>query len=116
METTSSQREGPQSTQVSKCEVCEEIALGLSRCGSNFAAAEQLRKLKKSCLNYMSVERANYHNNRQKAQTEPEKYASIIASIIVDGADQSEFGLPNFEFKTKATAGHSMKMNVGWSS
>ena len=92
----------------SKCEVCEEIALSLARCGSNFGAAEELRKLKKSHLSHISMERAHYHSNRQKAQTDPDKFASII----VDGADQSEFGLPHFEFSTKATAGHAMKMNV----
>ena len=92
----------------SVCDTCDKIRRDLEKCGSHFAAAEDLRRAKVLHLGEVAKERAQYRSNMQKAQENPDQFASVI----VDGADQSEFGLPHFNSSAKSSTGHAMKMSV----
>ena len=39
-------------------------------------------------------------------------HSSKYCSIIVDGADQSAFGLPHFTTKPKSNRGHALKVKL----
>lgn len=56
----------------------------------------------------MTAERDEYTERRTKAQSSPKQNLSMV----VDGADQSTFGLPHFSKKTKAEKGHSSKVRL----
>lgn len=50
-----------------------------------------------------------YYNAREEAKQNPKK----LLSIIIDGSDQAEMGLPYFHVKTKANSkGHKLKTKL----
>jgi len=58
---------------------------------------------------FIADERMGYNKRRQNAKDYPDKYASII----LDGADQSAFGLPHWPVATKSTQkGEKLKFHV----
>jgi len=93
----------------SKCDVCEKLRFELGEAGMDRRRTDQLRDLKDKHNNFVRTERLEYYQNRDKARTFPDKYCSII----IDGADQSAFGLPHWPFSTKATQkGHKIKVHL----
>lgn len=57
---------------------------------------------------FISRERMAYTVKRDRARLEPSSYLSII----IDGADQSAFGLPHFVTSVKSARGHSLKVKL----
>lgn len=57
-------------------------------------------------MEFVTRERREYYKKRDRALLQPEQFCSII----VDGADQSAFGLPQFVTKTKDERGRSLKV------
>ena len=67
---------------------------------------ERIKELHRGHLRFVQRERLEYKKKRDKEKLQPYKYLSII----IDGADQSGFGLPQFTTSTKASRGHSLKV------
>ncbi len=93
-----------------KCSTCERLRRAISD-----AVAKRdhknlpiLRRQKADHNHLIAKERREYKKKRDKARLQPNNYLSII----VDGADQSAFGLPHFMIKTKDDRGHSLKVRL----
>ena len=59
-------------------------------------------------LKFIERERSAYEGRQKLAEQNPQQYCSII----VDGADQKNYGLPHFAVSTKSDAGHKLKVKV----
>ena len=57
-------------------------------------------------VNLISNERKAYKTNQENDNLNPSEYMSLV----VDGADQSAFGLPHFVTVAKKTKCHSLKL------
>ena len=57
---------------------------------------------------FVEAERVEYAVKRDRTSREPNNYCSVI----VDGADQSAFGMPHFANNTKNMRGEKMKVRV----
>jgi len=90
------------------CSECEQLRDLLSKGGTNERANSALRLRRKQHNEMVMRERREYMKKCQKAGLHPAEYCSVI----IDGADQSAFGLPHFTFKTKDTKGHSLKVKL----
>jgi len=91
-----------------KCEEGETLRDALARAGTDERATVGLRARRREHVNMVKKERREYQKKTERATLYPDKYCSLI----VDGADQTAFGLPHFTFNTKATAGHSLKVKL----
>lgn len=89
-----------------KCSVCERYRLQVLECGND----EKMKKVIKDALQVhvqvMRQERQAYYARRDKAVQDPARYCSFI----IDGADQTAYGLPHFVFTTKSEKGHKLKV------
>ena len=87
-------------------------------CTNNRAAASttrdqntrnQLRKSLRGHLKEIAAERATYHRNGSRAVNQPEDYLSLI----IDGADQGDYGLPHCVDKSHVSEkGYKIHMKV----
>lgn len=59
-------------------------------------------------LRFVKGERDGYEVRQSLAEENPSKYCSII----LDGADQTNFGLPHFPTSTKSDKGHKLKCKI----
>ncbi len=93
-----------------KCTSCEQLRRGISDALArrDYNTVTLLRRRKAEHNDYIARERREYKKKRDKAKLQPDQFLSII----VDGADQSAFGLPHFMVKTKDDRGHSLKVRL----
>ena len=93
-----------------KCSTCEHLRKSIhdALCRKDFKTVHELRSQKTEHNEFIARERREYKKKRDYARLQPNKYLSII----VDGADQSAFGLPHFMIKTKDDRGHSLKVRL----
>ena len=91
-----------------KCERCEELRDALAHATAHRRCTSDLRDQITAHLNMMRRERLEYKKKRDMAILQPQRYLSFI----VDGADQSAYGLPRFETTTKGERGHAMKVRL----
>ena len=82
-----------------KCNECTRIR-DLMRKNTSLKDNDALLDLKKKHNDVVIAERAVYYAKQQLAIHNPERYLSII----IDGADQSAYGLPYFVEKSKNLA------------
>lgn len=76
---------------------CDELRYDLSNAIVNGLCPKKLMEEKANHKKWVRKERLEYMKRRDKAVLHHDHYCSII----VNGADQSAFGLPNFVAKTK---------------
>lgn len=93
-----------------KCTICEQLRKPIHDAASrrNYKNLALLRRQKVEHNELIAQERREYNKKRDKARLQPDQYLSNI----VDGADQSAFGLPHFMVKTKDDRGHSLKVRL----
>ncbi|MEM9681301.1 MAG: hypothetical protein AAF901_13340, partial [Bacteroidota bacterium] len=95
-------------TRFSICPTCEQIDAAINKNMKSDKHTEQLLRSKKQHMDFVLRERCEYRQKAEKAKLFPSKYLSII----IDGADQSAFGLPHFCSSTKDQRGHSLKVRL----
>lgn len=96
------------SSRFTVCDECDELRAALNnaiRCGH---PTDDILRRKTLHQNFVTQERMEYQKKRDRARLDPGRYCSII----VDGADQSAFGLPHFTTATKNQRGHSLKVKL----
>ncbi len=93
-----------------KCSICEKLRKGIhdATAKRDYKTLAILRQQKAEHNELIGRERREYKKKRDKARLQPTQYLSII----VDGADQSPFGLPHFMIKTKDDRGHTLKVRL----
>lgn len=91
-----------------KCTECEYIRDALGRLGTDIIRTAPLLHRRRLHIEMVAKERREYQKKCEYAAL----YPSRVTSLIVDGADQSGYGLPHFSVNTKATAGHSLKVKL----
>ena len=96
------------SSRFAKCETCEQLRSEIAECISKFKPTTDIILQKKSHNSFVSRERLYYKMKRDKASLHPAEQWSII----MDGADQSAFGIPHFVEKTKGQRGHALKVKL----
>lgn len=92
----------------SKCTVCEQIDNELMKSRLGGRSTAEILKKKEEHINFVMRERVEYRKKQELAKIEPSRYLSII----IDGADQSAYGLPHFCSSTKDQRGESLKVKV----
>ncbi len=90
------------------CDQCDSYATALKEAISTGQDTEEIRRRKKIHLQFIADERMYYQKKRDRARLEGARYCSVI----VDGADQSAFGLPHFTSSTKSQRGQAMKVKL----
>lgn len=96
------------SSRFTVCDTCEEIRAALSQAIKNGQDTRSFVLRKTAHVQFIGKERMEYQQKKDKARLDPSYYCSII----VDGADQSAFGLPHFTTVTKSRTGHSLKVKL----
>lgn len=91
-----------------KCTECEYERDALAKAGTDISVTEPIRERRRNHLEMVAKERREYQKKCELAALYPSKFTSII----IDGADQSAFGLPHFTVNTKATIGRAMKAKL----
>lgn len=91
-----------------KCSDCEFYRTELAKAGLDLDKGNTLKKAKSVHIEYVMQERLEYAAKRDKAKRNPEKYCSII----IDGADQSAYGLSHLIFNTKSMRGEKLKVRL----
>lgn len=91
-----------------KCTLCEELRAALEEKVAAGLSTTEIKRRKHDHNEMIGRERRYYKKKRDHAILLPREHVSII----VDGADQSAFGLPHFTTVTKDTRGHSLKVKL----
>ncbi len=93
-----------------KCTTCEQLRKSIHDAAArrDYKSLAVYRRKKAEHNELIAKERREYKKKRDKAKLQPDQFLSII----VDGADQSAFGLPHFMIKTKDDRGHSLKVRL----
>ncbi len=93
-----------------KCTACEQLRKTIHDAAArrDFKSLAIYRRKKAEHNELIAKERREYKKKRDQARLQPDQFLSII----VDGADQSAFGLPHFMIKTKDDRGHSLKVRL----
>ena len=91
-----------------KCSECEYLRDHLERIGTDSSRTAPLLERRKLHIEMVSRERREYQKKCEQAALFPSRFTSLI----VDGADQSSYGLPHFIVNTKAVVGHSLKVKL----
>ena len=90
------------------CEECERLRSALKDAILQSKSTVDIRRQKSEHNSFIRRERLVYQMKRDRARLQQSDYCSII----VDGADQSAFGLPHFTSSTKGQRGHAMKVKL----
>ncbi len=90
------------------CDECDKIRVGMRDALLKGKSLDAWRSRRATHMNTISDERLEYQKKRDRARLDPSKFCSII----VDGADQSAFGLPHFTTTTKDVKGLALKVKV----
>lgn len=95
-------------TRFAKCSRCEQLRREIEIALKSNQDTTELRRQKKAHLDLVQAERREYRKKREKAIINSQH----VCSIIVDGADQSAFGLPHFTVKSKDSRGNALKVKL----
>lgn len=90
------------------CDECDELRRALHLAITQSQPTDMIMEKKSNHLAFVNRERMAYALNRDRARLEPSKYLSCI----IDGADQSAFGLPHFITPVKSARGHALKVKL----
>ena len=90
------------------CGDCEAYKSAMRTGAKTGARLAQIMADKKAHYDLVATERQAYKMNQDNAKLNPSEYISVV----IDGADQSAFGLPHFVTITKDTKGHSLKVKL----
>lgn len=96
------------STRFTICDECERLREALRKAISDNMSTADIRRQKRTHIDYITEERLCYQMKRDRSRLQNSEYCSII----VDGADQSAFGLPHFTTTTKSQRGHALKVKL----
>ncbi len=96
------------SSRFTVCDTCEQLRATLRETVLKGGDTSALKARTREHLKMVSDERMEYQMKRDRTRLEPSSYCSVI----VDGADQSSYGLPHFTTKTKSTKGESLKVHL----
>jgi len=96
------------STRFAKCDTCELLRAELKSRVTKFEDTSDLLSRKKAHYNFITEERMEYRRKRDIAALTP----NTAWSVIIDGADQTSFGLPHFTTHTKSQRGHALKVKL----
>ncbi len=91
-----------------KCSDCEFYRSELAKAGLNERTASVLKRSKAAHIAFVQRERLEYARKRDQAIRNPSKFCSFI----IDGADQSAYGLPHLLFNTKSMRGEKLKVRL----
>lgn len=95
-------------TKFTKCSTCEGFRDKLAEAARNRTETNAILRDRKRHHDFVARERRAYFMNQERAILTPDQ----AMSIIMDGADQSAFGLPHFTTITKDTRGHALKVKL----
>lgn len=87
---------------------CEEIQASLKQAISLRQDTTRLKELNLEHVEIVARERRFYKKKRDEAILDRSRYMSIV----IDGADQSAYGLPHFCVHTKAEPGMAIKVRL----
>ena len=90
------------------CTTCDQIRTRIRSKIMNGESTKALKAQRKAHLDFVFAERLEYTKKRDRARIHSEE----CCSVIIDGADESAFGLPHFTTNTKSQRGHGMKVKV----
>lgn len=96
------------STRFSICEVCDSIRSQLRDKVVNGESTAEVKERRSTHLSFVAKERMAYQRKKDRARLHGTEYCSVI----IDGADQSAFGLPHFTTHPKSQRGHAMKVKL----
>lgn len=88
------------------CSRCEMLRSDLKANQGNTERTNAISRQLRAHINMMRAEREGYKRRCELAIQNPRKYCSII----LDGADQKNYGLPHFMNSTKSDKGHKLKV------
>lgn len=91
-----------------KCTTCEDLRTAIKQAIREKRSTKELVEQKRAHLSFIARERLEYKKKRDMSKQESSRYLSLI----IDGADQSAFGLPHFTVKTKSQTGHAIKVRL----
>ena len=90
------------------CGQCDRLKTCLREAILQGRDTSTIKEQRKLHLDFVFRERMEYHIKKDRARLNGSEYLSII----VDGADQSAFGLPHFTTKNKSQRGHALKVKL----
>ena len=90
------------------CSRCEMLFREERNNLRNEDALREIHSLRAQHKVFVMRERESYQMRQSLAEEDPNKYMSII----IDGADQKNYGLPHFYLSTKSDVGHKLKVKV----
>ena len=88
------------------CSRCEDLRSRMEENTGDVVALRALRQQRMSHLQMIAAERRGYTMRKELSSSSPTEYYSII----VDGADQTAYGLPHFVRSSKSDRGHKIKV------
>lgn len=91
-----------------RCTTCEEIRASLKAAVIQRQITDDLKLLKREHIHMVSRELLLYRKKNDQTML----HGSNYMSIIIDGSDQSAYGLPHFTIHSKAENGHSNKVRL----
>ena len=95
-------------TRFALCDTCEQFDQLEKAHRGDHARRSQIIADRNEHLLVIKNERQAYYNNQKRASEDRKSYLSLI----LDGADQSSFGLPHFFQRTKETSGMKVPMKL----
>ena len=96
------------SQRFSICDEGHRIKVNLNGAILKGLSTKDIKTQRKNHLEFIFRQRLEYQMKKDRARL----HSSNSCSIIIDGADESAFGLPHFTTKTKSQCGHMMKFKV----
>ena len=90
------------------CDECEQLRRALHAAVLKSQPTEGILEKKARHIKFVNQERLAYACKRDRARMDPTRYLSVI----IDGADQSAFGLPHFVTTVKSVRGHALKVKL----
>lgn len=96
------------SQRFSICEECDRIRIALRETIVRGGCTDAVKSQREKHLKFIFRERLEYQMKKDQARLNSSK----VCSIIIDGADESAFGLPHMTTKTKSQRGYTMKVKV----
>ncbi len=89
------------------CERCDELRRNMRAAAIKRQSTEAIKDQQIKHLEFVRKERLEYQAKKDRGRLESVNYLSVI----LDGADQSTFGMPHFTTNTKSQRGHALKLN-----
>ena len=95
-------------TRFTSCDRCDELRTALRDHIMTAKSTATLNVSRKEHLDFIAMERLEYQKKRDRARLNTNE----CLSIIIDGEDQSAFGLPQFTTCVKSQRGHALKVKL----